>query len=377
MGAQAPKNSRFKGVISQESLIGWFGYTARDESKENEQELGKREDGFFGYTASHAKDPTFTNAGFLKSDKDREKYRKQISKAFSKKGNLFWDAVISLESFEEADDCGLNSGEDWNIVVNKAINKFFKNVGLDSKNMLWWGDYHINTNNPHIHLTFLEKKQTRTKGKFSPKQLASFKRFMYAEINARKKLEKRVKTNSVLFFKDKDIKFNEIIRDVDQFLKDNPKITISKLNKILPKKGRLQYNSKNMIPYHPIIDAIIDEVILNNPKVNKSVTSWMKSIEILNETMNDIGSSNIATIKQAEMKKLYEQIGNKILQEYKSVKYNDYIKIIGGEKTLVKYKRKLFTKTRLEQSIISYADLQDQKIKEALEEFLRDNNLKL
>ena len=116
---------------------------------------------------------------------------------------------------------------------------------------------------------------------------------------------------------------------------------------------------------------------MNNPKVNKSVTSWMKSIEILNETMNDIGSSNIATIKQAEMKKLYEQIGNKILQEYKSVKYNDYIKTIGGKKTLVKYKRKLFTKTRLEQSIISYADLQDQKIKEALEEFLRDNNLKL
>ena len=54
LGSQAPKNSRFKGIITQDTLFGkggWLEYTQRDEATQPDKGYyAERDDGFFGYT---------------------------------------------------------------------------------------------------------------------------------------------------------------------------------------------------------------------------------------------------------------------------------------------------------------------------------------
>ena len=71
-GSQPPKGSRFKGTLDTGSLIGYTQYTDRDDAKGNEKKLGKRKDGYLGYTSSHHKDATISSEGVIDSKK-REK----------------------------------------------------------------------------------------------------------------------------------------------------------------------------------------------------------------------------------------------------------------------------------------------------------------
>lgn len=64
------------------------------------------------------------------------------------------------------------------------------------------------------------------------------------------------------------------------------------LYRVLPKTGKIQYNSYNKIPYQPIIK------------------------KIMNDQENEISS-----IKETELKKFYEGVGNYILQKYHKTKY--------------------------------------------------------
>ncbi len=375
-GKQAPKNSRFKGTIDTESLLGWSEYTDREEAKDHEKELNKRDDGFFGYTQSHTLEKTMSSIGFIEhgENEKRKEFRKMIAASFHKKGNLFFDTVISVENFAELEECGIRSVEDWNIIVNNAMKKFIKTLDLDYQNIIWWADSHNNTENPHIHLTFLEKEQTRTRGKITPEQLAAFKRYFFTEISARKKLEKEFKKPYQEVFKDKDIQFKEILNNADNVLSKN-KVTLNNLYRYLPKQGRLQYNSYNFKPYRHYIDDIINDIILKDKDVQKSLDKWMNTLEMFEQIIND-NAHDIATIKEAEMKKLYEQIGNKILKYYKKSNYIEVIKKGKNGKTYHKLiKKRKITRNSLAYDISRSAENESYRLELEIEEFLRAYHL--
>ena len=368
-GCKPPSNSRMKKEISLDSISGYFEYTGREEAKDVEKEVEDDESGYFGYTGSHSVG-TSSSMGMLNTREDRKKFKKEIKKYFYKKGNVCWDLVISLESDEEAAKLGLETVDNWNSVMSDALPKIFKQYDLEYNNVLWWFDVHRNTEHPHVHLAFIEKHQTRFKGKISKAKLENVKRSIYTCIVARQKLAEKTGYDYKEYFKLKDWEFNQLMTLVKG--KDLSKLkTLNQLLDALHKTGRLQYNSYNMKEYKPAIDRIIDEIIFNSPYLKKQYDLLIERIDVLEEIMNE-ESVGISTLKEAELNKLHERIGNYILKNYKKT---EKIKI--KKETKVIRKVKYLNEKRLEGFIYSVALEQQNSINKSIEEYYErmQNNL--
>lgn len=327
-GKTAPEGSRFQGILNSEALIGYSRYTNRKEAKEDQKAIGIHKGGYFGYTTREdskissgdhigQKTPTMSSEGFIDTPQKRKEFEKLLSKSFCKDGDAFYENIISLSSFEEAQKYGMLSENNWNALLNEELPKIFKRKGFDPSNMIWWADLHINTEHPHVHLIFLEKETTVDYKKFKPKDFKYFKRRIFTNLSARKDLVDKQEKTLKEIFKDKDMKFKEITRVVDNNLKKKKYESLNDLLKVLPRTGRLQYNSKNMKDYQPLIKKYIDEKILSNKKTKKAFDEWIQMLDMLEENMNESSGQKIANIKEAELEKFYTQIGNRILQEGK------------------------------------------------------------
>lgn len=368
-GCKPPSNSRMKKEISLDSISGYFEYTGREEAKDVKKEVEVNESGYFGYTGSHSVG-TSSSMGMLNTREDRKKFKKEIKKYFYKKGNICWDLVISLESDEEAAKLGFETVDNWNSVMSDVLPKIFKQYDLEYNNVLWWFDVHRNTEHPHVHLAFIEKHQTRFKGKISKAKLENVKRSIYTCIVARQKLAEKTGYDYKEYFKLKDWEFNQLMTLVKG--KDLSKLkTLNQLLDALPKTGRLQYNSYNMKEYKPAIDRIIDEIIFNSPDLKKQYDLLIERIDALEEIMNE-ESAGISTLKEAELNKLHERIGNYIIKNYKKT---EKIKI--KRETKVIRKVKYLNEKRLEGFIYSVALEQQNSINKSIEEYYKrmQNNL--
>lgn len=368
-GCKPPSNSRMKKEISLDSISGYFEYTGREEAKDVEKEVEVNESGYFGYTGSHSVG-TSSSMGMLNTREDRKKFKKEIKKYFYKKGNICWDLVISLESDEEAAKLGFETVDNWNSVMSDVLPKIFKQYDLEYNNVLWWFDVHRNTEHPHVHLAFIEKHQTRFKGKISKAKLENVKRSIYTCIVARQKLAEKTGYDYKEYFKLKDWEFNQLMTLVKG--KDLSKLkTLNQLLDALPKTGRLQYNSYNMKEYKPAIDRIIDEIIFNSPDLKKQYDLLIERIDALEEIMNE-ESAGISTLKEAELNKLHERIGNYIIKNYKKTE-----KIEIKRETKVIRKVKYLNEKRLEGFIYSVALEQQNSINKSIEEYYKrmQNNL--
>ena len=320
-GKPAPANSEFKGVISTEKIFGngnegsYFGYTSRSTATESSgnEKLTMTEDGFLGYTSRDyaSGGSTFSSMGWLDQDK-AEEFKAEGRKAFSEKGDLIWDAVVALEDFEAAHKNGLFHTADYADAMSKVLPRFFKTVGLDPVNMMWWMNYHNNTEHPHIHLCFFEKTHTRSRGKFTPRQLKEFKRLVIKELIARETLSEISGISYDEAFRRKDAERNvflDQIRSINLLEIDS----ILKLASVLPKKGRLQYNSANLMAYRGQIDAITDS-FLQMPEIKPAFDLYLDHLELFDQAINKNAGTDVATLKEAELKRLYAQIGNIILK---------------------------------------------------------------
>ena len=317
-GKPAPANSRFKGIISTETLFGsggFFEYTNREEAVQNSEPDRLVCNGFLGYTSrEEATSSTLTSLGYL-NDENKKTFLELGRSCFCKPNNLAWDIVISFESYEMMEEVGIRSQKDYGAVIEKVLPVFFKKVGMDPDNMVWWENYHCNKAHPHLHLVFMEKEKTRSRGKFTEKELKMLKHEIIKETLARPSLENKTGRLYQDTFTQKDEIREALMDHVHQI--DLSKIeTIDELYKALPRTGRLQYNSRLMKSYKPILDKMVDQ-LLQDPSVSEDLKQFIEKIEVLDKTMNDLAGTEIGTMKESEMKKLYSQIGNLILDDYK------------------------------------------------------------
>lgn len=370
-GYQPPKGSRFKGTLDTGSLIGYTQYTDRDDAKGNEKKLGKRKDGYLGYTSSHHKDATISSEGVIDSTKKREELYKKMEKAFSKKGDIFYEEIISLESHEEAERLSLGqSAKQWEPLLNEVLPKVFRHKGFDPKNMLWTADLHTNTQHPHVHLLFMEKEHTMDRAKFTQSDMKYLKRQLLSALERRQAYCDRLEASVDDVFKKKDQQFRHLMSDVEESLLNNKNIQLTELLKALPKRGRMQYNSFNMKDYRPLIDNYIDHLIRTDKKAKASFEKLMETIDRLEANINDAGNEKISTLKEAEMRKIYERIGNMILQKAKDPDYKE-IKTVNkrtGETQVRRYRQPL-TNISISRAIADVANAQEQEMEEALDEF--------
>lgn len=370
-GYQPPKGSRFKGTLDTGSLIGYTQYTDRDDAKGNEKKLGKRKDGYLGYTSSHHKDATISSEGVIDSTKKREELYKKMEKAFSKKGDIFYEEIISLESHEEAERLSLGqSAKQWEPLLNEVLPKVFRHKGFDPKNMLWTADLHTNTQHPHVHLLFMEKEHTMDRAKFTQSDMKYLKRQLLSALERRQAYCDRLEASVDDVFKKKDQQFRHLMSDVEESLINNKNIQLTELLKALPKRGRMQYNSFNMKDYRPLIDNYIDHLIRTDKNAKASFSKLMETLDRLEANINDAGNEKISTLKEAEIRKIYERIGNMILQKAKDPDYKE-IKTINkrtGETQVRRYRQPL-TNISISRAIAEVANAQEQEMEEALDEF--------
>lgn len=370
-GYQPPKGSRFKGTLDTGSLIGYTQYTDRDDAKGNEKKLGKRKDGYLGYTSSHHKDATISSEGVIDSTKKREELYKKMEKAFSKKGDIFYEEIISLESHEEAERLSLGqSAKQWEPLLNEVLPKVFRHKGFDPKNMLWSADLHTNTQHPHVHLLFMEKEHTMDRAKFTQSDMKYLKRQLLSALERRQAYCDRLEASVDDVFKKKDQQFRHLMSDVEESLINNKNIQLTELLKALPKRGRMQYNSFNMKDYRPLIDNYIDHLIRTDKNAKASFSKLMETLDRLEANINDAGNEKISTLKEAEMRKIYERIGNMILQKAKDPDYKEIMTVNKrtGETQVRRY-RKPLTNISISRAIADVANAQEQEMEEALEEF--------
>lgn len=370
-GSQPPRGSRFKDTLDTDSLIGYTKYTDRDVAKGNEKELGRRKDGYLGYTSSHHKDSTISSEGVIDTKEKREELYRKLSSAFSKKGDIFYEEIISLESHEEAERLSLGeSARQWEPLLNEVLPKVFRHRGFDPDNMLWTADLHTNTQHPHVHLLFMEKEHTIDRGKFTKSDMKYLKRQLLSALERRQSYCDRLEASVDDVFRNKDKQFRHLMSDVEQSLLDNKNIQLTELLKALPKRGRMQYNSYNMKDYRPLIDNYIDHLIRTDKKAKASFEKLMETIDRLEANINDAGNEKISTLKEAEMRKIYERIGNMIVQKAKDPDYKEIMTVNKrtGETQVRRY-RKPLTNISISRAIADVANAQEQEMEEALEEF--------
>lgn len=347
-GKHAPSNSGFKGIVTTESVFGGFvNYLVRDKaisnSMDDELVRGKGEqaektvssllhsehglDGsLMDYTSrenatKNSNDKayfTMTNEGKIYSQEQREEWIRNSMKSFSKDGDLIWTLVVSLDNYDLLNEYELKTQEDFASTTQKALNKTFKKIGLDPNNMIWWEDFHTNTDHPHMHITFLEKEHTRDRGKFTEKEIDKVKTTIITEIAARKRYKELYLQESEDALKMINPLKKEVISQMETLsyktLKD-----VSNLYSQLPRSGRLQYNSANMAPYKNQLDNIVEQ-ILKSDELKGTYEQFTDHLKKFDNNMNAIGNEKISHMLEREDTKLRVMIANEILKGFKEIK---------------------------------------------------------
>lgn len=298
-------------------------YTGREEATQPDKEFYEDRNGFIGYTLREeaAEGLTMTSNGTYTAESIHE-FKNICRESFKDKGDIVWDMVVALPTYDYAENCGLRTQHDYAGLVSKVLPQFFKKIGLDPQNMLWWENYHKNTEHPHMHICFLEKNKTRSRGKVTLKQLKSLKAIIIKELSLREDFFRDTAIKPEQFFKNKDAEIKEMIRASKNY--DFSKIkTVTDLALVLPRYGRMQYGSYQMMPYREKLDEIAEE-FLNSDALKDMYKSFLEKLDTLSQTMDTAAGTDIATIKDTEIKKLHKQIANIILDQIKDMRAANY-----------------------------------------------------
>ena len=307
-GKAPPKGSRFKGTISTASLLDWYEYTGREKAADRKKERGMHEGGLLGYTSQDDTTRTFSSDGWLTKEK-MAGFKKKIAKAFHKDGDICWDTVVSLKDYQDSFQSNMNDVNDYAAIVSKSLPGYFKSIGLDPDNMIWWMNYHNNKKNPHMHIVFMEKVHTRTRGKLAQKYLDKYKSTWLKELGLRQEFTKRYGKAPKDVFREKDALRKTLISGLDMRFHDQ---LLHSFYTTIPKKGRLSYNSKNMKPYRRQLNLIIRS-LLQDEEIRPTYEEWLGKVEMLDDLQNTLANEKISHFKKTELDKLYTRIGNMIL----------------------------------------------------------------
>lgn len=354
-GKHAPKNSNYSGLMSTNSLFGtWLEYTGREDAINNSMNQDEHEQlqsdieisvdseviqpeipdllqgSFADYTSrlnatkrSNNDDKyfTMTNEGKLYTEAEKNRWLRNSSSAFSQKGDIAWSLVVSLDSFDTAKEYGLNDQRQWADVAIVALNKSFEKLHLNPNNMIWWQDFHTNTAHPHMHITFLEKENTRTRGKFTATEMKALKRTFITEMAARKTYYEKYMERATDALKEIQPLRKEVVQSAKKLSYTSMKSVLN-LYSQLPTTGRLQYDSVHMAPYRKQLDDIVDD-ILKIDSVQKDYRTFKGKVCDLEDNVNSLGYEEVSNLWKQQDTKLRKQIANSILASFKEINKTD------------------------------------------------------
>ncbi len=265
-------------------------------------------------------------------NKDGDITKKEVIagiKDFTENG-IFWRGFLSFPP-DFAYNHGLITKSDFYGLTNNVMPSLILDMGLDLTNVEWLCALHRDTKHPHIHFCIYEKIPT----KYSPVVP------LYCIRNFKRNVANYLIDN-IEFYKIRDKTFEDITKNIsneelnkiksqrlfsDSYRKGLNNLLID-LYDHLPKTGRLQYNSKNMMPYKKQLDKLIKYVLLHD-SVKYDYANYLKLLEQHQRELNQLygmsDSNKNRDYYNNQLNKLYSVIGNEILHNYKVYQSKDAV----------------------------------------------------
>ena len=276
---------------------------------------------YVDYASNKEKSAGIFNQNGLLSEEDKKELRQDLRTTKS----VIWDGLITFE--ENFGKTWCNSYEQAYELVKSELPKFFKRVGLNPDNMIWYAGLHENTDNRHIHLSFFEKEpiklRQKKKGKFF-----SIGKLSKAAILAFKANLELAATD----FKVREIRDRQIIQDYikQQLNADLGTILNNKLISLasrFPKTGSFAYASDNMAGLRSEVDSITTYLI-NKSKVAKATyEDFIAQAKYKDERFESYCKRNERnqpfTFEKKYAQDIYRRLGNIIIENAFKIKKMD------------------------------------------------------
>lgn len=208
------------------------------------------------------------------------------------KNQLLWDTVISF-SKSISDKIDLTDPKKISNAIKKPLEQLFKKNGFDPKNMDSWFALHLDTDDIHIHLGFLERKpKFRNLNKTTGKINYQFKRkgeilgpnqkYLYDFIKQTTlALTNEIDYQEVLGFRNQTLnQFKEIYKQFENFEKQSEYrelLNQFKENKYYKLKDFF-YSNQNLAT-KKIVNELVLKNINKNTELQKSFNQFLKTVK--------------------------------------------------------------------------------------------------
>lgn len=247
------------------------------------------------------------------SDYKRDKISERYNNAQSKKG-ILWRHIISfdnnwLEKNGILKDGILDEGE-LKAHVRKSMTELLKKEKL-LMNTTWTASIHFNTDNIHVHVSHVENKVERFRGKLKLKSIESAKRTMANSIMNRaeqyKEISRLIREEIVKPQKQK-ITSASLVEELQNILNH---VDTKELNK---NYAELSDESK----LKKMIDRLTEELLQSSEKYSQLLNRLNHEEELFKEAYG----STERSYEKNKIDELKKMIGNDTLKRIRSVKYH-------------------------------------------------------
>lgn len=369
-----PENDEYRQMFGEQRK---FYSSSKDNDYVKYVQTGSKESqetDYLEYSGNIEKSHGVFNQYGLLDEKQSKILRSQLRKTES----VIWHGVISFT--EEFGNEYCNSYEKAYEMMKKEMPKLFGSCNLEPKNIIWFAGLHENTDNKHIHFSFFEKQPLRNKAGndklcysdgFLPEK--SINRAKISIETCLTGLRKEVNLN-------RDLLTEEMKKNLEKgaYMRQLNSLVI-----ILPREGRLQYDSENMSKYKPYIDLITNTIISSNKKLKSQFDKFqdileMRDIELTKAYQRSKLDVTGQLLKDKVIPDIYRRLGNIVLYQVREIRKEQdsaefQAKTRAQQKRIEKNKRKILVKRCFQLN-----DLVNHEIVTAFEEFqekLKNANL--
>ena len=289
---------------------------------------------------------------FVKDGLLSEKNKKEIRRMLRETKSVIWDMIISFT--EDYGNKHIKSYWDALEVIKKNFPNFFKENGMQDDNIIWFAGLHENTDNKHIHICFFEKE---------PLRIRQNKNGLFYHVGTMKKvsindlkvaIEEQMNGNEYAFASYR----NELMVQAELALKNHNgygdralRLKLKELYRRLP-KGRISYNSLNMVELRPLVREIERILMERNPYMSEEFKALKKDLEKKDIEIRTICESQKINAerylkKDKFIEDFHRRIGNKIIRYAKTFRDDEENTIRKNQQSAIRRKIEKSKRLRL------------------------------
>lgn len=184
--------------------------------------------------------------------------KKELRKKLRETKSTIWDLVISLETrFGKENMDNVNEAME---MVKSVLPRFLKRAGFRTDNVTWYAGLHENTDNRHVHISFFEnepihyserkKGYVYRKGRIDMRHIDNMKLdvegfFLLDHEEIAEFRKKALEDEKAVLDSQDALGFDLVLRK-----------RLKPLYEELPTEGPMGYDSREMFPYHNMIDDV-------------------------------------------------------------------------------------------------------------------------